>query len=104
MNQTSKYLSLLLVLILSSLAGFSQLASERPVSYKKPDQVQPVTVRTAPAAKGQLASEKKMPEVSTPAKVKAQRRRTSVPPDSRKLPSNSKTKIKDLVKKPKVKN
>ena len=103
MKNCLKYFLFVGIYVVLGNAGFAQLPSERPMSAIAPKLLKDGPPREQPSA-GELPSNKKnMDEVKAPKGKTIPKRRTNAQADPNKLPSNSKTRIKDLVKKPKVK-
>ena len=104
MKYLIKYFILTAIIFLVNKNGFSQLPSERPMSAIAPKLLKDGPPKATVNKDKPLASERKMPAVNAPKGSTVPKTKTKVQADPKKLPSNSKTRIKDLVKKPKVKN
>jgi hypothetical protein len=104
MKKLLKYSLVLFLPLLSSMAAKSQLASDRPLTKVSPRNLKIGAPEKQPEAGTKLASEKKMPDIKAPKGIKTPQPVRHKRPEEKQLPSNSKKPIKDLARKPKVKN
>ena len=103
MKNSLKYFLFVGIFVVIGNVGFAQLQSERPMSAIAPKLLKDGPPKVQPVASELPSSKKNMTEVKAPKGKTVPKRRTNAQADPNKLPSNSKTPIKDLVKKPKVK-
>ena len=103
MKNSLKYFLFLGIFIVVGNAGFAQLQSERRMSDIAPKLLKDGPPKEQPLASELPSSKKNMAEVKAPKGKTVPKRRPNAQADPNKLPSNSKTKIKDLFKKPKSK-
>ena len=103
MKSSLKYFLFVSLLVMAGNVALAQLPSERRMSAIAPKYLKDGPPREQPAASELPGNKKNMAEVKAPKGKTVPRRKKNAQADPKKLPSNSKTKIKDLAKKPKVK-
>ena len=102
MKSSLKYFLFVSIFVIVGNAAFAQLPSERRLSAIAPKYLKDGPPKEQPSASELPSNKKNMSEVKAPKGKTVPKRKKNAQADPKKLPSNSKTKIKDLGKKPKV--